>query len=291
MRIFVSGATGYIGRFLVRQLTQMGYSMATISRERQELKLEGLERIAYDGTAQSLEDSLGAWGPSAIVHLAANTSKDIAAKTVDGLLHSNLVFATHLLAAANRCNAKLFINISTFSTSQDGATYSPQTLYAATKKAFEDIALYYHRYEDIAVITLCFFDIYGPNQPHQRLLPSLLRAILENRPFAMTRGEQEICLLHVEDAVDAIVHCLRCEAPVAKEREQVFSVYGPEVFRVSDLPKVIASVLSAPCDQVTFERPYRKNEIMRFAPLHPALPGWTAKRRLLESLPSLLEGK
>lgn len=275
MRILVSGGTGYVGAALVQRLIKRGDDVAVLSRHANE-NADQVSRVLYTGL-DDLAKFCAAWQPEAVVHLAANLRKDIEFTSVDALAVANVILPLHLASAANGSGARKFVNISTFSTSFDGRTYSPQTLYAATKKACEDLLTYYHQSEELKVCTLCFYDVYGPKQPHDRFLNSLIKSVVHGSTFSMSPGEQEICFLHLDDAVDSIIHALETPDCFADPSQNTYSVFGPNVYRLGELPQEISRILSKPYVDVVHDKPYRKNEIMKFAPIHPLLPGWTPK--------------
>jgi nucleoside-diphosphate-sugar epimerase len=49
------------------------------------------------------------------------------------------------------------------------------------------------------------FFLYGPHEPPQRLVPSVIRALLAGEPAECSSGEQRRDFLYVEDVADALV--------------------------------------------------------------------------------------
>jgi nucleoside-diphosphate-sugar epimerase len=264
LKILLTGATGYVGSFLLPVLEREGHQVAALLRKPANLSTN-VTCVQYNGLDE-LAKFCDSWSPDAIIHLAADTSKTSNLSAIDGLLAANITLPLHLAAAAKHCDVKCFINVTTFSTAADGCEYFPQTLYAATKKATEDLLTYFHQSEGLKVCNLVFYDVYGPNHPHSRFLNSVMEAILHGTSLSMTSGQQDICFVNVLDAVEALVYCLRTGEITFDADPALFSVHGPEVFKVQDVPKRIASVLGKPLPNITSDRPYRKNEIMIFAP-------------------------
>ncbi len=100
----------------------------------------------------------------------------------------------------------------------------------------------------------------------------------------MSPGDQEICFLHVSDAVSAVVYSLANNDLFQKDRINIFSVYGNEVFRLKDIPALVAEVFGLPVPKINASLPYRKNEIMRFKPRYARLSGWSPRVTLMEGL-------
>lgn len=273
MRILISGGTGYVGSFLCHKLVESGYEIAVLTQQTKHL--ENTKTCTYSGNIAELKVIFEEWQPTHIIHLAADVSKSVKSENLDKMLAANIILPAYLLQLAEEYSIQKFINISTFSTSVDGNTYSPQTYYAATKKATEDLVAFYSLRTNLSVITLCFYDIYGPNQHHARFLNDVITAIKSKKELNMSPGEQEICFLNVHDAVNSMIHALN----LTLESNQIhtYCVYGTEVFQLKTVPQRVADVLGLECPIIAHSFPYRKVEIIKFAPPYPLLKDWNAK--------------
>ena len=241
----------------------------------------------YDGTAQSLTTGFSRWLPDAVVHLAADVRKGHSASDVAALTQANVVFPMHLAGASAEAGVKQLLNISTFSTYSRPNAYSPQTFYAATKKATEDLLAFFHQAGLLKVASLCFYDVYGEGQAHQRFLPALMRSIASGEPMTMSLGEQEICFLHVDDAVGSVLSALHGDVAWKDPDVNIFTVSGDDVLSLREVPAIVADVLGAPLPEIRHVLPYRPREIMRFSPPYPRLPDWTPKISFREGVTAL----
>ena len=52
---------------------------------------------------------------------------------------------------------------------------NPNSLYSATKSSFQPILDYYAQYFSFNIITLILMDVYGPNDPRNKLIPTLIQ--------------------------------------------------------------------------------------------------------------------
>lgn len=272
-RVFLSGASGYVGSRLIGGLVSRGHKVGALVRRQVQLP-PSCEPIVYDGGAQCIYEALHTGGFDVVVHLAANLQKVASISNVDALIESNVKLTTQLAQAATEVGASKFVNISTYSISIDGTNYRPQTLYAATKKAAEDILAYYHQSTSLRVCSLRLYDVYGPQQPHARFLNAVIDAVLTQQQLIMTRGEQDICFVEVDDVVDAIIHCVESAETYRDPLQNIFSIYGDEVIKVSDVPRRVAEVLGKDTPAIISSLDYRSNEVMEFKPMYPRLTGW-----------------
>jgi nucleoside-diphosphate-sugar epimerase len=295
-RLLISGSNGFVGSELIPIALNFGSEVFSIRRHKQGylLKDHNKKNENADFIISTLEEiSLVINSQTCVINLAACVSKLDEIENLKELISANLEFSSVLAKIACEENAKKFIQISTYSDSTDGETYSPQTFYAATKKANEDLLTYFHQNYLTDIIFLHFYDIYGSNQPHKRFLPLLIRAILSGENFQMSQGEQEVNFLHVKDACEAIVSAASMDS-VKTSIPAHYAVYGPETFTLKKLPKLAATILGKELNdkKILMNLPYRKNEIMHFHPAHAPLPDWSARIRLNEGLKAMqLESK
>ena len=189
------------------------------------------------------------------------------------VLRSRLGRKTELVEAmaANGCHH--LINVDTSWQHYAGDDYNPVNLYAATKKAFEDILRYYLETTPIKAITLTLFDSYGPGDPRRKLMSLLRDAALNGTRLQMSPGEQLIDLVYIDDLVSAFLQAsaLLDNQHLAHAR---YCVSSGKTVTLKHLVALIAQVTGKELDIVWGGRPYRPREVMLpFCP-HTVLPGW-----------------
>ena len=289
MKALITGVAGYVGSNLKNCLQNDGWDVYGIDKKGINCDLSQSKFLGYDGDYEQLVKFVDRIRPERVIHLAANLSKDLNSNTFSGLFYTNIEFSAQLAQASLESGVDRFIFISTFSTTMDGFHYFPQTYYAATKKAVEDILVYYHYSTELDVCVLCFNDIYGPHHPHKRFLNLLIDGIGNKLEFHMTRGEQEICFLHIDDAVSSIVSAMDTKRIIDKSSFPIYSIYSNEVFTLSDLPKIVSDHMGISEYNIIFDKPYRKNEIMKVTPMYDRLPNWEPKVDFKTGLKQIIE--
>ncbi|HHT97935.1 MAG TPA: NAD(P)-dependent oxidoreductase [Clostridiales bacterium] len=202
----VTGGTGYIGSQLVKHLSKSYDNyIYVIARRCSEVRVikDNIKYVIYDGTEKSLESVLKK--SDYLIHLGALYTTNTDENSVNDLIASNITFSTLLFNVANRVNQNLIISsASTFSAINENGVYAPSSLYAATKKAVEDIA---HYYSNLSIHFLTFPDTYGPGDWR----PKIHNMLINNKswPFIFrNRENQEIRLLHVEDVIGHLLKSL-----------------------------------------------------------------------------------
>ena len=283
MIILVAGFKGYIGKYLCESFRRKNIEALGIFRDKGKFKviwLESGEQLAT-GTFVQISQTLTSQSIKvhSIVNLAADTSKDSSYEAVQKLCEANVTFNALLARLAVDLNVTRFIYTSTYSVSMDGQSYSPQTLYAATKYAGGNLLNYFARFKKLNIVKLYFYDIYGPLHHKNRLLPILIEALITGQSVRLSPGEQETSPLFVYDACDAILHSL---FQLQEENLCDYSVMGPEKFQVKEIPNIVSKALgiSWKVNQLLADKDYRSNEIMSLAPLYPNIPDWKPRYTL-----------
>lgn len=86
---------------------------------------------------------------------------------------------------------------------EDGPT-KPDTLYAAAKLSLKLIGQQMARAAGINFAWARIFYLYGPDEDERRVVPALIRALLQGKRFPATKGEQVRDYLHVDDIASGL---------------------------------------------------------------------------------------
>ena len=284
MRLAITGATGYIGGRLLARVLDADWTPVCVVHPDDPAQLpDGVRRVPDPGSAAALAREFADSGIEAVLHLAASQHLTDDADASDALVEANVAFGARVLSAACVSGAKGVVTAGTFSThASGGPEYAPQTLYAATKQALADLAVYYNQSTSLKVLTLELSDNYGPGDPRPKFLRLLAEAARTGEPLDATPGEQVVWPLHVDDVVSAFVHAARMIAD-GEPLGEVYSVAGPEAVTVRELAARFAHATGTHPIIEWGGRPYRPNEIM--TPwVGERLPGWQPAYGLEEGL-------
>jgi nucleoside-diphosphate-sugar epimerase len=218
MRCLVTGATGFVGSWLVRRLIADQHSVAILTRPTSDTWrisscLSHLHRIEGDLIdIQHSKEAIQEFAPEIVFHLAwtgGNSSKflnDISQ------VYSNVPGTLELMRIVSESNATTFIN---FGSCVEYGEYhipvresdivQPKNLYGSAKYAVERLMQEMAPALSLRFASLRLFWSYGPADDPARLIPSLIMKMLKKEHLAMTKGEQLWDYLYIEDAIEAIV--------------------------------------------------------------------------------------
>lgn len=290
IRALITGASGFVGSHVTLKFLQEGWEVHVIIRPNSSLKLlddviPQLHIHYYDGTFASISAIVNQVLPHVTVHLASFASIQYQPHQVDLMVKSNVVFGTQLAEALAASPYPLLVNTSSFSQHADQHDYNPNSLYAGTKQAYEDILKYFTEANRLQIITLTLFDNYGPRDPRSKIINLLYDSYLHNKPLNMSPGEQYLDLVYIEDVADAYVSGVkRLLSGHSSSTNEKFVVSSGTLIQLKYLVVEFEEVIGTKLQIHWGAIDYRPREI--FVPWRNGLPlpDWTPKISLHEGL-------
>lgn len=207
MRILVTGASGFVGRWAVAELVTRG--VETIAVSRRPAFAEGARTIACDLLdPAAMRRALAEARPDVILHLAWTVEHGKFWNAPDNL---NWVAATlHLMRAAREVGVRRFVGVGTCfeydwpaeSDCDERTTpIIPTTLYAVAKDAVRRIG---SEWGELAFAWARLFYLYGPEENENRFVASVASRLARREPALLSRGLAVRDFMHVRDGGAAL---------------------------------------------------------------------------------------
>jgi nucleoside-diphosphate-sugar epimerase len=198
------------------------------------------------------------------------------------MVSANVGFGTALAEAVRRTGDCTFVNTATVWQHFEAQPYSPVSLYAAMKQAFTDVLQFYAEVEGLRVVTLELTDTYGPGDTRAKLLPFLVKAAREGTTMQMTDGIQLIDLVHVDDAVSALL------ATAEGVPGETYGATGGETVTLRELVPRFERATGLTVNVEWGVRPSRAREMLTPWLFSPPPPGWEPQVSLDAGLKTLV---
>jgi len=243
VRVFITGATGFLGGALARALAREGaevHALARPSADRHVLEGETVTWHEGDVTAPtSLNDAMA--GAAWIIHAAGRLGQ---AGVPDEVYHRLHVDGTrNVMAAALATGSQpRVLHVSspgvlgpnTGGPATEDAPYAPNNPYERSKAAGEQVALEFAS-RGLAVVICRPGFVYGPGDRH---VLGLFQAVRHGRFFFIDGGRHFCHPTFIADVVVGMVLCLRCGRSGA-----TYHLAGPRPVTFRELGESIAAAL------------------------------------------------
>lgn len=259
LTVLVTGAAGFIGSHCALALRKRGdgvvgldnfnsyYDPSLKKARRSHLSAHSVFIIDGDiNDARLLSKLFDIVSFSHVLHLAAQAGVRYAIENPSSYIHSNVAGLVTLLEAVKSTNPQpAFIWASSSSVyglnddvpfSESHRTDRPASLYAATKKAGEEITHTYNHIHGLSITSLRFFTVYGPWGRPDMAYFSFTKAILAGKPITIYRGRDGVNLARDFTYIDDIVRgCLASLDTAGKSTGSGGKKRGPAPYRIYNL--------------------------------------------------------
>ena len=232
MKVMVTGSAGFIGsattlRLLARGDTVIGVDCLNDYYD-PELKRARLARtIDHPNYTQltidlsdrtAMDEAFATHRPQRVINLAAQAGVRYAATNPHVYVQSNVTGFLHILEGCRHNGVEHLVFASTSSVygantkmpfSEHDSTEHPLTLYAATKKANEQMAHSYANLFDLPCTGLRFFTVYGPWGRPDMALFMFTKKILAGEPIQVfNHGKHSRSFTYIDDIVEGVIRAM-----------------------------------------------------------------------------------
>jgi UDP-glucuronate 4-epimerase len=273
MSVVVTGAAGFIGSHLVRQLLSEGEAVIGIDNVNDyydpKLKLDRLKWIGdfrFEKIDISHSKDLNSFfqqvKPTRVVHLAAQAGVRYSIENPQAYIESNIIGFQNILECCRLYGIEHLVYASSssvygnnkkvpFSTADE--VDHPISTYAATKKSNELMAHVYSHLYDLPTTGLRFFTVYGPwGRPD--MSPFIFAdAIFSGKELKLFNyGHHKRDFTYVDDIVAGVIAVLRnipraCEASGAKYK--IYNIGNNDPVELKAYVELLEEIIGKPANK------------------------------------------
>lgn len=222
-RVLVTGASGFVGAAVVRQLVAQGRKVAVLLREsskpwRLAEEMSQIKVIQGDlGRLEAVAGEVCSFAPHAVAHLAWEGVKG--ADRNHSMQLDNVQASFNLYQLARNAGASCFVGLGSQAEYgpcggriHESTPPFPTTVYGATKLGTGLVLNRLAASQNFAFSWLRLFSTYGPRDDPSWLIPYVTLQLLEGKRPALTEAEQKWDYLYVEDVAAGVIAALDNQA-------------------------------------------------------------------------------
>ena len=247
MKVFVTGASGFIGSHVVRSLLSRGHSVGILTtaqeapRRLKDVFGQVEKKSGKLNDPQSRKQALLEMKPDSCIHLAWYTEPGKYLDSPENI--PSLMTSLDLFSDLTQTGCKQIVAAgtcaeyaaSTVPLTEESPT-APATFYAQSKLQCLLLGRQVAEFAKVPFAWGRIFYPYGPMEDERRVVPALIKALLKDEPFPATKGEQVRDYIHVEDV--ALAFCLMAE----KKADGVFNIASGTPVTVRQLLETVGKL-------------------------------------------------
>ncbi len=207
--ILVAGGTGFIGHHLLKECVKKGWNTFSLSSGKisNKDKIKNVKYIFLDIRNKDKIKKLKKIKFNVVVNLSGEVDHKLKKKVID----------THFKGVKNLLNNLDIISLKSFVQVGSSAEYgkmeklqkenvlgSPISYYGKAKLSASNYLLKRKTFSSFSKCVLRLYQVYGPNQKENRIIPYVIKNALLNKTFYCSTGKQIRDFIYIDDVISAI---------------------------------------------------------------------------------------
>jgi UDP-glucose 4-epimerase len=266
-RVFVTGASGFVGSAVVRALVAQGREVAVLLRassspQRLQDCLDRLRIVRADlQGVEAVSRDIADFAPDAVLHLGWEGVKG--ADRNSPVQASNIASSLALFRIAAECGCQAFVGMGSQAEYgpapgklDESAPTRPTTVYGAAKLSTCLMLDRLGAANGQPFAWLRLFSSYGPGDDPSWLLQYLARMLLSGQRPALTAAQQVWDYIHVDDVAGAVIAAMDSRA------QGVFNLGSGQAHKLEHIITTLRDLVDPGLPLGFGEVPYRPDQVM-----------------------------
>ena len=244
-KVLVVGGTGFLGYHLIKRCLRYNMKVISISRKKPS-KIFYLKKVDYKignlSNSQKLKKIIKS-DYNFVVNFGGNIDHNNKKRTYS----SHYLGVKNLYEALKEKKIDKFIQIG--SSSEYGKFFGkvketdickPKLIYGKSKLKTTKFLINRFKKKKFPIIVLRFFQVYGPLQKKNRLIPYVIHSSLKDKRFKCSEGSQLRDFLYIDDAINSIFKIFQNKKNITGK---IFNIGSGKPIKVKNLILMIKKLV------------------------------------------------
>lgn len=246
-KILIVGGTGFLGYHFAKLCLKKNYKVFSVSRKKPNnlRKLKKVNYIFFDISKKNYFKKLNFLRK---VNYILNFGGEVDHKNINKVYKSHYVGVKNLVKFYLNSDVEKFIQIGSSmeygicrSPNSENTLCNPISNYGCTKLKATDFLLKMNDKKKFPSIILRPYQVYGPYQDPNRLIPFVIKNCLKGKTFPTSKGNQKRDFIHVQDFVNAVFKIMKKK----KLEGNIFNIGYGKPIAVKKIIQNIKSLIGA----------------------------------------------
>ena len=208
MNILLTGGSGFVGRYIYKNLIKDGHSVFTFSRKKQSKDLPPDFILGDLNRLDKIKQKIVNFNPEIIIHLAWQDIPDYSEKISKLNLKTSINFFDFLFKETNcrkiLCSGSCWEYGKIYGSCKESDKEKINSYFTWAKHSLNNYLKVKCEENDIILNWFRFFYVYGPGQKEQSLIPVITKSILSNQIPKINTPLNKNDFVYVEDIAEII---------------------------------------------------------------------------------------
>ncbi len=225
MKILIIGGTGFIGFNLLKKLKNLKFGITSISLSypKKNNFISGVNYVKLDITNQNeikkingnFDIVVNAGGYGGLDDNFRDTSK-MYQNQIKGLKNVASFFLKKKIKRFIQVGSSLEYGSVSGIQTENSHPKNPISIYGKSKLYSTNYLKFLNKVYNFPVVVLRLYQVYGPNQKNNRLIPYVIDSIIKNKKIFTTKGDQIRDFCYIDDVTEAIIKCFKSKKTIGE---------------------------------------------------------------------------